>query len=218
MQAPVELFRSLANILYQEIPRSIAQIASPVELCNVKLRYFDTSAPAFYYDACPMRTTFRNELLITKGRDALFYVWDEGVDKGVKNFDVPAADSPARAICKQIQRWRCDDETIGEGRDLLRQFVCGLCRRLNQLPWHTFATVSDDFVIYPQNGTDSGIDCYEDIIESIPIEKIRLLRERELLGPGRSYCSRRVGSTPEQWTDALKYGANRLHPLDDWKH
>ena len=77
-------------------------------------------------------------------------------------------------------------EQANEASRLLAQ---ALSRHLNELDWSEVCPVSDDFIVYAQNGTDRGCDGYEDLIASVPKQKLELLIARGFMGAGSAYDS-----------------------------
>jgi hypothetical protein len=64
----------------------------------------------------------------------------------------------------------------------LRRTIRRVCRQLNQFDWTTVRSVTDDFVVFPADGSHTFYDDYGDLVASVPPERIELLRQRGYLG------------------------------------
>jgi hypothetical protein len=208
----VQILDSLANALCVEVPKLVAERFPDTELCRLKLWYYDTSAPEYYFLAEPMRSTYRTELLQAKGQDALSYLWDNP-DPGAKEFIIGDETSPSARAFEEVNQWR-RAEKLAVADERLRQFACDVCLKLNALHWPKYLKVTDDFIVYAQNGTDYGVDNYKDLIESVPIAKIERLRDNQLFGPGAEYTKMQEFCSPERWCEVLDYAERMRHPKD----
>lgn len=52
--------------------------------------------------------------------------------------------------------------------------------KLNTLDWSTIAPVTDDFVVFPADGSHTVGDDFEDMQASVPAERLKLLKSRKL--------------------------------------
>ncbi len=75
-----------------------------------------------------------------------------------------------------------------------RRLPSALSWHLNSIEWERGMQCYDDFIVYAQNGTDYGCNCYQDLVASVPGQKLELLRSRGFLGQGRRYSTVHAGS------------------------
>ena len=184
-------FESLVPLLVDEIPRAIAaaKLASP--LACLRIVYYDTHAPCTYLRLRTVSAECRTKVLADKGRDAPFYLWAAGEDCGDGQVDLPA-EPPATKGQKQIEKLfqevyelLCDDED--EHMVPFRSMLAQVARALNSKDWAKICPVTDDFVIAIADGDQHFADDYQDLVDSIPAERLELLRARGLLGPGERW-------------------------------
>ena len=54
--------------------------------------------------------------------------------------------------------------------------------RLNDLPWSEYAPTTDDFVVFAADASHTYCADYEEMLASVPADRIELLRSRRMLG------------------------------------
>jgi hypothetical protein len=181
------LFDKLIPLLIDETLRAASQRTTDSPLARLKFWYYDTCAPQCYFLAHAITESERQTILDQRGRNALYDIWD---GTGSIEFDIGIDEStPAFGLLARVYEFMCSPED--RHQQASRHLAQQLSRKLNELDWSSHCPVTDDFVVYAQNGTDYGCDCYEDLCASVPEAKLRLLRDRRLLGPDSDYdyCS-----------------------------
>ena len=187
------VFDQLIPLLIDAIPRSIAALRLSESICCLRVYYYDTHAPSAYLLLKPVTESFRNQLLASQGRSALFYLWGSGEPKG----DGPQtilgdsdADRATAELFNRIYELLCDDEN--RHMPAYRQALHRVAQQLNARDWSQICPVTDDFVVVPADGSMHFVDELADIAGSIPSASLELLRSRGLLGP-EGHWDRRPG-------------------------
>jgi hypothetical protein len=186
-----ELFERLLPLLVDETLAQVRALSLDGPLARLKLWYYDTHAPACYFLAHGITQRERQRMLDNDGREALYQIWD---GTGSIEFEIGLSGA-SRPLLEQVyERMAYDPDEGGElqegeyGESLSGVLAQMFARRLNEIDWAQYCAVTDDFIVYSQNGTDYGCYCYEDLCASVPTEKLDLLRSRRLMGPGEQYA------------------------------
>lgn len=180
------------------------RIDSP--LCRLKFWYYDTCAPSCYLLGDALRAADRERIVATEGINAGDQLWD---GSGPIEISVGLSDdSPCTSVLAKAYNAMCMDASelhaagLPESAAYMSRWLAqSLSRYLNEPGWDTVCPVTDDFIVYAQNGTDYGCDCYEDIVASVPSEKLDLLRSRGFLGHGDYYSD--IAATSETPSEML---------------
>jgi hypothetical protein len=182
-------FDRLAPLLVAEIPKALAALKLKKPICTVRIYYYDTHAMEGYILLKTLTVEGRAEIVAKKGRNAPFYLWASGEEAGEPVCFFPPEGSTNK-VHKQIAKLfeeayelLTEDEHEDENMDLYRQMLVGVVRQLNQRDWSDVFPVSDDFAVAPADGDQHFADDYADLAESIPAERLELLREHGFLGP-----------------------------------
>jgi hypothetical protein len=170
-------FPPLLPLLIDEIPRTLGAEAGRKRLCRVILWYYDTSAPCCYFLADAMPDSYRRKD-VRRG-----YLTDYASDQKPRIEAMIGTDPalPSYSLFAKVYQLLCTKGRMDESFARLRTFAQDVCGKLNRTDWSPFCSVTGDFVIYPQNGTDYYCGTEEDIGASIPTAKKKLLRSRGLL-------------------------------------
>jgi hypothetical protein len=70
-----------------------------------------------------------------------------------------------------------------ENLALLRETIRRVAKELNKLDWRHYCNPTDDFVVFPADGSHTYYDDFGDMKASVPAKTIRLLRSKGLIGP-----------------------------------
>ncbi len=65
--------------------------------------------------------------------------------------------------------------------------------RLNQADWSNYAAVTNDFMVMAADGSHSIGDDYEDMLASVPPERIDRFRSQQLLGTDTWWTLKKQG-------------------------
>lgn len=194
-------FKSLIPLLVDEIPRAIASAKLAGPLASLRIVYYDTHAPCTYLRLRTVSAECQTKVLADKGRDAPSYLWAAGEDCGDGQIDFPAQ-PPAGKGHKQIEKQfqeiyalLCDDED--EHMPPFRSMLVEVARALNARDWASICPVTDDFVVALADGEQFFADDYQDLLDSIPAERLELLRGRGLLGPEETWDRLQGEEQPE---------------------
>ena len=68
-----------------------------------------------------------------------------------------------------------------------REMVQRVSARLNDLPWSEYAPTTDDFVVFAADASHTYCADHEEMLASVPAERIELLRSRRMLGTSNWY-------------------------------
>lgn len=135
----------------------------------------------------------RRKVVAAKGDTAPHYLWC--ADELPDDHSSDIKDGAVTALCR---RWY---SKIGEQQpeevELLRfrQMIQRVAKRLNQLPWNEYASVTDDFVVFAADGSHTYCADYDEMLASVPDERVELLRSRKLLGTRYWYT---LSTEPEE--------------------
>jgi hypothetical protein len=194
LRKPVSLDEPLARLeplLTAAIPPAVQQLSLSDPIFCIRLYYHDTNAPR--EDFCTwvrvLTEPARQEVLARhRPVDVAYYLWSPtageangtpGRDPGLSEADL-RDDPEIMDLYAEVYELLCDDEDtyMRQLRELLRR----VSRSLNALDWSAIAPTTDDFVVFPADGSAFYAGEYESDMEaSIPPEKLVLLRQRDLL-------------------------------------
>jgi hypothetical protein len=187
-------FDKLAPLLVKAIPEAVASLKLKDPICCVRLYYYDTHAPCGYLSLLIQSKKYRDQLLAEKARDALSSLWGSSEQSRDACVDLPDETPKSKShkqLAKQFEQVYeilCEDED--EGMVEYREMVQSVARELNAMDWSKHCAVTDDFVVAAADGSQCFCDDYEDLVNSIPEERLELLRTRGLLGPGEDWEQR----------------------------
>ncbi len=193
-----KVFQSLVPLLVDALPQTIAASKVPNPICVVRLYYFDTHAPCTYLTLRTISENCRAGILSEKGRDALSYLWASSQESRDGDIDFPDS-SASKAHSKIVELFKrvydilCEDEE--DGMVAFQRMLQQVSRKLNEKDWTTICKVTDDFVIAPADGSQcfAGDEDYNDLVNSLPPNRLALLRSRGLLGPSEDDWKDRPG-------------------------
>lgn len=125
----------------------------------------------------------RRKLMSEKGAKAPHYLWcaDELIHSGwVYNVTIDDA-----TVSDLFHRWY--DYPWGSHPEVeelrpLREMVQRIAARMNKLSWKEHAPVTDDFVVFAADGSHTFSADYEEMLASVPVERIEALRFQRMLG------------------------------------
>lgn len=187
---PEKLFEDFVPKLVKSIPAYVAQISADAPLAIVRLRFYDTHAPycylAFSYFTVPDRLeVLRDPETVRFGPSVL---WDSCEDRGpLARLEFPSkpptdsAEQEVASLFQSVYALMCKDEEkyVSAFRAMLQK----VCLQLNQIDWMQYCTVSNDFVIVPSDGSARYWDDNNDILASVPTQRLDLLRDRGFVDP-----------------------------------
>ena len=139
-----------------------------------------------------MSEKHRTKLVAEHGSDAPYYLWASSEEERDGEIDLPGDDTSKDThaeitrLFQSVYELLSDDDNDDDPQVAFQQMLQRVCRELNEKDWSTYCDVTDDFVIAPADGSQyfGGDEDYNDLINSIPADRLALLRNRGLLGPG----------------------------------
>lgn len=180
------VFVELENRLREVIPVlvSACELAEPAYCLRVYYDSIDMPEETYATRLRLLKESARVQAVAARGRNAPDGIWmaDNTDDSDLHGPNIFLRNDPqTRQICSDIYQriLRDEDEALRE----LRQTIQRVCRQLNQLDWVAVRSVTDDFVVFPADGSHTFYDDYGDLMASVPAERIELLRQRGYLGP-----------------------------------
>ena len=180
------VFTELEHRLIEVIPHVVGacEMAEPAYCLRVYYDSMDTPEDDYATRLRLLKASAREQAVATRGDHAPDGIWmaDNTDDADVHGPNIFLKHDPEiRRICSEIFQLIVKDEnaTLRE----LRRTIQRVCQRLNQLDWTTIRSVTDDFVVFPADGSHTFYDDYGDLVASVPPERIELLRKRAYLGP-----------------------------------
>jgi hypothetical protein len=179
----------LQPLLTAAIPVAVGQLKLTDPIFCIRLYYHDTNAPSEDYCTWVRVLTepLRQQVLATKRPvDVPFYLWhsQSGNANGSPGRDIGLFEADLRTHRDIMQRYEEVYEMVEseEGMNRLRELLRQVSRTLNARDWSKIAKVTDDFVVFPADGSGYyGGSHSEDMAESISPQKLELLRQRQLL-------------------------------------
>lgn len=182
-----DVFDKIQSLLISTIPETIGSLEFDGPLCVLRIYYYDTHAPYTYLDFRCITAAERQKVLDEQGKDALLHIWAAGEECGVRPCVALPNDPPATVVDEHLRTLFAtvfdqllEDEEVG--MRCFRSALQSVSRRLNALNWTSVCTVTDDFVIAPADGSQFFCDEYDDLTNSIPVDKLELLRARGFFG------------------------------------
>jgi hypothetical protein len=179
---PRSVLAQLEDLLVSEIPRAVkaAKIAEPV-YC-LRIWYNGTDSPS---DAVPwlmlVKESTRQQLFTERGAGAIETIWlaDELTLPG-QAFNVHLSEKRLENLYAKWYQYLCDVEDDEELQPF-REMVQRVARKLNALRWQELALVTDDFVVFPADGSHTFWDDFGDMMAGISPEQLATLRSRNLI-------------------------------------
>jgi hypothetical protein len=184
MQNDVVL-RKLEESLLAHIPHRVQSLGIAQPVYCLRIWYYGTDIDGDRTPSLTFKTdALRQQLLRDKGKKAPYYIWcaDE-YESGDDVINTPLVDVTISRLCSEWflglpQGLLPDDTELVP----LRETIQRVARELNHLDWRQYASVTDDFVVFPADGSHSFCDDYGELVASVPPEKLARLRSRSLLG------------------------------------
>jgi hypothetical protein len=196
-----QLITEAVPILADEVCATAMRLRVSSPMFRLKFWYYDTHAPCCYFLAHGLTAADRDDSLRHDGINAGYNIWDQTGSIEFDIGDLSERETPSKAFMAKAYEYmsmdRNERNAAGLTDDALvmsRLIAQRLSWHLNQLNWQKVCSVTDDFIVYAQNGTDYGCDCYEDIVASVPGQKLELLRQRGFMGQGDRYSSIAAGT------------------------
>jgi hypothetical protein len=180
------VYAKLVPLLVEAVPRAVqkACYSEPVYCLRVYYDSIDMPEEGYATRLRLINEESRARVLASKGSSAPYYLWcaDETDSTKEHGPNILLDDDPKIAkLCGQIYERLCDDEE--ENLPLLRGAIQEVCRALNRLDWRPYCQATDDFVVFPADGSHTFYDDYGDLVASVPVERVELLHSRGMLGP-----------------------------------
>jgi hypothetical protein len=176
-------------LLVSHIPKVVkaAKLREPVYCLRIWYNGTDSLETAVPWLMLVKEST-RKSFIRKHGKKAPYYIWcaDEATNdestNTVQSFNVQIDNEE---LVKQYGLWYehlCDlddDEELQPFREMSQRVAA----KLNTLDWSAIVPVTDDFVVFPADGSHTFCDDLGDLNASVPEERLNLLRSRNLLGP-----------------------------------
>ena len=171
-------------LLVSNIPKVVkaANLREPVYCLRIWYNGTDSDETAVPWLMLVKEST-RKSFISKHGKKALYYIWaaDEATSTG-QSFDVQIANNELVELYGVWYDHLCDlddDEELQPFREMTQRVAA----KLNTLDWAAIVPATDDFVVFPADGSHTFCDDLGDLNASVPAERLNLLRSRNLLGP-----------------------------------
>jgi hypothetical protein len=179
--------KEIEDFLVAHIPKAISEIRPAHPIYAVLLSYCGEDITAGWPGGLVLASDkHRQGVLQSASReDWLYKLWWPGE---VADGDGGGRSEPAEKAAipelqqRTLQYLQLAQDTQEFDYDELRRLLCRVARRLNERDWARTISVTDDFIVAPVDGT-GDCDFDVDLRESVPSEKLELLRSRELIVP-----------------------------------
>jgi hypothetical protein len=180
-----DLLRQLEEPLVTCIPKRVKALRLREPVYCLRIWFYGTDCVGEGIPSLTLKTeSLRQRVLADKGKQAPHYLWcaDECEDgAGVIRATITNA-----AISRLCRNWynQLPKGSLSDDSALvpLRVAIQRVAATLNRLDWQPYAPVTDDFVVFPADGSHSFCDDYAEMLATIPATRLDLLRSRRFLG------------------------------------
>jgi hypothetical protein len=182
-------YSSLKTLLKMAIPAAVKKLKLPEPAFCMRIYYFDTHAPREDYGFSvrvltePVRQRLAQENPVPANLADELWLPQAGVANGqdLHELDLAGNRELTRLFGEvyELLAESEDDDHMPHLRELARR----TSKALNARNWSSLIPVTDDFVIFPADGSGyfDGFDYEDDLQASVPAERIELLRQRGYL-------------------------------------
>ncbi len=171
-------------LLVSSIPKVVkaAKLREPVYCLRIWYNGTDSDETAVPWLMLVKEST-RKSFIQKHRKEAPYYIWsaDEATNAG-QSFNVQIDNDE---LVKQYGIWYDYLCELEEDEELqpFREMIQRVSAKLNTLDWATIVPTTDDFVVFPADGSHTFCDDLGDLSASVPEKRLSLLRSRNLLGP-----------------------------------
>lgn len=185
---PAQAYRSLEAALMTVIPDAVKKAASDEQYYCLRVYFDGTDTPGeSYATRLRLLTQDHREKFVAKYPESAYSIWfadetdcaEQGPD--VRLDEYREVTEPCRVIYQAL----CGNEQ--RHLKLLRRTIRRVAERLNRLDWTTICRATDDFVVFPADGSHTFHDDFAEMAASVPLPRLRLLRSRRFL-PAWAYA------------------------------
>lgn len=180
------ILKLLEPLLVKHVPEAVAAMKINEPVYSLRLYYDGTDTPeeVFCSRFLLVKEAWRKKTMSKHGIDAPFYMWSRGEIEGWEDgFGGDMSAFPE--IVSLCKKWYAKLEDSGDSAELVeksRRKLHKVSAQLNSVDWTKLCPATDDFVVFPANGSETGED-FEDMEASVPPSKVEVLRQRKFLGP-----------------------------------
>lgn len=183
------LLETLEELLVKEIPRRVAtlELRDPVYCLRIWYYGGDTDL------GCPPslmlpRESVRRTAQVEKGVKSPHFIWcaDElgSWRDTTRSYWVEIENPTVSDLCSRwYTRMPALDWVDSEDLPPFREMLQRVSARLNRIAWQQYANVTDDFVVFPADASHTFCADYDEMVASVPPERIEYFRAKGLLGP-----------------------------------
>ncbi len=176
------LLSKIEKILVAEIPKAVKAAKVKEQVYCLRIWYNgtdmdETAVPSLMLVKESARKTF----LKKRPKEALYYVW--GADEQQDEEYSITIELSNDKLLDHYGVWYehlCeleDDEELQPFREMTQRVAL----QLNALDWTTILPVTDDFIVFPADGSHTFCDDLGDMAASVPKPRLKLLQSRKLL-------------------------------------
>lgn len=184
-------FKKLVSLLKKLVPAAVEELKLTEPLFCVRLYYHSTLAPAEDY-RCWVRCLTVDGLSQTLATAEKQNIPDElwhptagiangtpGQDAGLCQADLTNSAELSETYPEIYQLLTQDEE---QGMEQLRAALRKVCLMLHMVKWPDSIPRSEDFIIFPADGSNHfGGEYEEDMLSSVPKQKLKILKEKGML-------------------------------------
>lgn len=125
----------------------------------------------------------RRKLMSEQGAKAPHYVWcaDELMHPSWV-YNTKIDDAAVSDLCRRWYDYPWGSRPEAEELSPIREMVQRIAARLNELSWREYAPVTDDFVAFAADASHTFCNDYEEMLASVPVDRIEALRSQRMLG------------------------------------
>jgi hypothetical protein len=177
-----ETLVAIEDRLGELIPRRVKALGISEPVYCLRIWYYGTDTGGDRVPSLMFCTAAaRRKVLAEKGDKVPHYLWC--ADEVCTGAYFCMIDDPAvSALCRRWYDQPGDRRPETEELRPVREMVQRVAARLNGLPWSEYVPITDDFVVFAADASHAFCDDYGEMLASVPVERIELLRSRRMLG------------------------------------
>jgi hypothetical protein len=189
---PDQLLNELERLLLASIPKHVGNLRIREPMYCLRLWYYGSDTPAEFltFRLTLKSSALRSRLVSEKGAEAPHYLWC--ADEVERGEGVINSDLTDPQIVKYYRRWMKIAFSVagrpGSSRLApLREMAQRVATALNKIDWAPACAVTDDFVVFPADGSHTFLADFDELTSCVSTDRIELLRNRKYLGTREWY-------------------------------
>ena len=177
---PESILKQIETLLITEVPLSVkaARVKEPMYCLRIWYNGTDSSSDAAPYGMLIKESARKAHIAKEYWHPGDLWMADEWTYPE-KSKDIHVANPQLGQLYQTWYQCLCANEA--ERLPLFRQMTQRVSRKLNLINWQSLLPVTDDFVVFPADGSHNYMDDVGDLLASISPAQEKLLRSRNLI-------------------------------------